>query len=404
MSAKLIVLMLVSLFLPVGFAENLPKIFIVTTDNAELFYLKNGEPDGLERLPKGVQIAAENQVSERVFTTYKGKPAYIRSEFLVTEQEFAAAAEKAAAAAREQIAKAIAAKMECDIVGLRAHILDSKNSRSISDYDQTIGLFRKFLTAYPSSPYDVEINNRIAEWQAERDQVASGLIKYDGEWMTQAEFEQSHREDRLRTLLHDAGEYFKQKNWSDAARKYNAAIELHPGGGTEVVARRQLAASLDEWRRAIELNQKTAQQNQEKFNNELAQSQSAVKNAQADLNNIKAWYSTQTELGSGAKVSQAQTVLIQAESRVAKTQLQLSQLQTETGLAKHQLDEITQIANHVGLSAKPEPTTVVVASAASAPVESSDMTIQIADWFKRYWMIAAGVALLGLFIFSRILR
>jgi len=404
MSAKLIVLAWVVLFLPVGFAENLPQSFIVATDNAELFYLKNGEPDGLEHLPKGVQITAENQIGERVFTTYNGKPAYIRSEFLVSSQEFAVATEKADTAAREQIAKAAAAKMERDIGVLRTHVLDQKNSHLVSDYDQTISLFRKFLIAYPSSPYDGEVNNRIAEWQAERGQVASGLIKHDGEWMAQAEFDKTHREDWVRTLLQDAGEFFKQKNWPDAARKYNTVLELRPGGGTEVVARRQLAASLAEWRREIELNQKTAQQNQEKFNNEFAQFQSAVKNAQADLDNIKAWYSTQTELGSGAKVIQAQTVLIQAENQLAKTQLQLSQLRTETELVKHQLDEITQIANRFGLSAKPEPTTAAVVSAASAPVESSDMTIQIADWFKRYWMIADGVALLGLFIFSRVLR
>ena len=390
MSAKLIVLAWVVLFLPVGFAENLPKSFIVATDNAELFYLKNGEPDGLEHLPKGVQITAENQIGKRVFTTYNGKPAYIRSEFLVSSQEFAVATEKADTAAREQIAKAAAAKMERDIGVLRTHVLDQKNSHLVSDYDQTISLFRKFLTAYPGSPYDGEVNNRIAEWQAERDQVASGLIKHDGEWMTQAEFDKSHREDWVRTLLQDAGGFFKQKNWPDAARKYNTVLELRPGGGAEVVARRQLAASLEAWRNTIT-------KSPEKMNQELMQAQGVVKSEQEILKRAQENMNNQSAvtLGDGKEVAQAMGDLMRAEN-------QLKQIQAGAELSKSQLTEITQIANHTGIAARPELAPTVIT--ASSPVESVDMMTQIADWFKQYWMIATGVALLGLFILSRILR
>lgn len=100
-------------------------------------------------------------------------------------------------------------KMEYWYGRLTAYQLNPKTSFAVSYYDSVItGVFKRYLSTFPESPNVKQINNLVAQWQAERDKVAAGNIKRDGNWMTSAEAEQWSDEqkalgyvERARSLL-----------------------------------------------------------------------------------------------------------------------------------------------------------------------------------------------------------
>lgn len=82
-------------FAPHSFAADQPTALVVAQDGAQLFYHQNGRPTDMEVVAKGTELKIEKMDGERCFTTYNGKPAYIRRQFLVTKAEFLAAQQKA---------------------------------------------------------------------------------------------------------------------------------------------------------------------------------------------------------------------------------------------------------------------------------------------------------------------
>ena len=120
----------------------------------------------------------------------------------------------------EQVAAESVATQERDIMLMRAHQLDPRHSSSIRYYDQIItNEFRRFLATYPRSPYEAEVIDQIKKWQTERDQVAAGLIKDNGDWVARADYERYQQWERAKALLDEAEQDFAQKRWPEASRK-----------------------------------------------------------------------------------------------------------------------------------------------------------------------------------------
>ena len=150
-----------------------------------------------------------------------------------------------------------AQQLQRDVTQFQSYTLNSNVSYAVEYYDRVLsGVFRKFLQAHPGSPYEAELNDRIKEWQTERDRVATGQIRYNGEWMPRADFDKYHRWDQVAALLREGDQSAKLKNWPLAAHRYDSVLMLNPGGGTEIVAKRQLAASLQAWRAGLEREQR----------------------------------------------------------------------------------------------------------------------------------------------------
>jgi hypothetical protein len=76
-------------------AADQSTVLVVAQDGSRLFYHQNGTPLDMEEVPKGTELTIESVSGDRCFVTYKGKPAYIRREFLVTKQEFLAIQQRA---------------------------------------------------------------------------------------------------------------------------------------------------------------------------------------------------------------------------------------------------------------------------------------------------------------------
>jgi len=77
-------------------AADQQTVLVVAQDGSEIVYHRNGQPVDMEDIPKGTELTIESTSGERCFVTYKGKPAYIRRQFLVTKQEFLEAQQRPA--------------------------------------------------------------------------------------------------------------------------------------------------------------------------------------------------------------------------------------------------------------------------------------------------------------------
>ena len=393
------------------------SVLIVTVDNCELFYYNDAGPTGLERLPKGTQITVEKRSSDQVFTTYRGKPAYLKSQFLITPQEFAAAMEKEATEARAKVEqmsadahaqaeKVLAEKMDRDIKQLRTRVLNPKNSSAVGYYDQVItSEFRPFLANYPNSPYEAEVTGQIKEWQAERDRVASGLMKYNCDWVSKANFDKYRRWDQALALYREGDQLVAQTNWPAAVQKFDAVLALNPGGGTEIATKRQLAMALKKWLATLPRDVK--------ISDRLANARKAFQQAQAAFRQPQASPVPANKMGGNSDApSLAATRAENAKIRSTAAQEKLNLAQAELDAAQAENDAITRtmtqarqrLAQVDQTITQPEVATADQAPAGPTSTESPDVITMIQTWFKHYWPVAGGIALLGLFIVTRLFR
>ena len=415
-------------YIPLKFLAAQESVLVVAGDDCELFYYNDAGPTGLERLPKGTQVTVAKRSLDQVFTTYKGKTAYIKSQFLITPQEFNSVVEKEAAAKREKAERALAEaqekaeaalveKMERDIKQVRARVLNPKNSSVVSYYDQVINNeLREFLVNYPSSPYRAEVNDQIKEWQTERDRVAAGMAKYNGDWVTKANFDKYYRWDQVLALYRDGDRFITQTNWSAAVQKFDAVLALNQGGGTEIATRRQLAVALTRWLTGLSHDLQISGDRLTTARNALQQAQATFKQAQANLKKPAAGRSAPRFTGVHAGTSAAamrtmevanstQIELEAAQTRLDATQIAFDAAQAENDKIKRATDQVRKrLAQADSGIAQPDTTAEDKAAAVQTSTESPDVITMIQIWFKQYWVVAVGVGLLSLFILTRLLR
>ena len=288
---------------------------------------------------------------------------------------------------------------------MRAHQLDPRHSSSIRYYDQIItNEFRRFLATYPRSPYEAEVIDQIKKWQTERDQVAAGLIKDNGDWVARADYERYQQWERAKALLDEAEQDFAQKRWPEASRKYGALLMLWPAGGVAVVAKRQLAVSLDSWQRALERLQIETERYQQAVNRDVTRAERAVKGAQADYNQTLTEQSRRNSRpDAGARIARAEANLYRVESQFARSQLLQTQIQNDAASRKSQLDEIVQLRIASGLEdvCRNPPVSEFADDTFTVWPRICDSVVQ---GFRQDWMIFASVALTGLYVVKWVFR
>lgn len=76
---------------------------------------------------------------------------------------------------------------KADHAALGAYVLTPNQELTKSQYDEGIAAFEKYLATYTNSSNAADINHRLADWQAESSNVASGKVKFAGMWMTPGE-------------------------------------------------------------------------------------------------------------------------------------------------------------------------------------------------------------------------
>ena len=303
----------------------------------------------------------------------------------------------------EQVAAEPAATQEHDILLVRAHQLDPRRSSSVRYYDQIItNEFRRFLSTYPHSPYEAEVTDQIKNWQAERDQVAAGRINDNSDWVAQADYERYQRWEQVKALLDEAEQDFAQKHWPEASRKYGALLVLWPAGGAAVVAKRQLAVSLDSWQRALEKRQIEMEHYQQAVDRDVTQAQRAVKGAQAGYNQTLADLARRTVPDAGSRIARSEANLNRVQSQFARNQFLQTQIHNETAVRTRQLSEIVQLRTASGLGdiCRNQP----VEEVADPVIVWTQIFDNLVAGFRQNWMIFTCLALTGVSVVKWVFR
>jgi hypothetical protein len=117
------------------------------------------------------------------------------------------------------------------------HELDPQSSLPLEEYDHALkDVFGKFLKDYPNSPYTDEITKKIKDWEAERDQVASGQIKYHGKWLAGDEAKGALNSVKAEKLSREGVKLLANDKFDDAIDRFKAILALKDSLPAELVA------------------------------------------------------------------------------------------------------------------------------------------------------------------------
>jgi hypothetical protein len=296
--------------------------------------------------------------------------------------------------------------------------LDPQNSYPLSYYDTAINDgFRPFLTLYPRALEAAVVTNRLAEWQEERDKVASGQVKYRGQWMTAAEATKLADTERTQQILQDARSLMAQGQFEAATERlapYYNAVEVSP----LVVESRRLQADVYRlWISSLGTAQEQLAKDLEATKDRVAHLSEVRSQAQSNYDQArsKSLSGDSRALGDGAISSQASADYLRAEKQFNEEQNRQFSIQEQLDNTIHQLRPVHQSedlftaaypAAEVVKETPPAPKTNALATPPPPPPPppSPPPTVieQMGSWFGRNWIVVTGVALLGLWGVSRL--
>jgi hypothetical protein len=134
-------------------AQTTNRVFVVNVETAEVFYVRDNKPVALDHAPKGTEVVVEKTILGNAFCQYRGRPAYIHRDLLVTKQEFYVAAQKARG-----------------LVEYRGQWLTPEEKFRQEQIAKGLVLY-KGAWVTPAEKFQQE-------------QIAKGLVAYQGQWVT----------------------------------------------------------------------------------------------------------------------------------------------------------------------------------------------------------------------------
>jgi hypothetical protein len=315
--------------------------------------------------------------------------------------------------------------------------LDPQNSYPLSYYDSAINDgFRPFLTQYPRALEAITVTNRLAEWQEERDKVASGQVKYRGEWMTTAEASKLAETERTQQIIQDARSLMAQAQFEAASERLAPYYNAEQPSSLAVQSRRLQADVYRMWISSLETTQEQLTKDLEATKERVARLAELRSRAQSNYDEArnKSLNTQSKALGDNAMSSQASADYLRAEKQYNEEQNRQFAIQEQLDNTIHQLRQVhqnqdlfaaaystTDVVNEMPhpspkpdasappLSPKPNvavpsspPETNAPAPAPPPPPPTPPVLEQTGAWFSRNWIIIAGVALLGLWGVSRL--
>jgi hypothetical protein len=298
-------------------------------------------------------------------------------------------------------------QMQRDYERARKYQLDPTNSLPLATYEQVInGVLRKFLTQYTNSPYQKEISEELAQWQAERDLVAAGQVKYRGQWLPSAEAAKVTEQDRARRLLEEGRSLLSKGRFDEAIQRFQNLARTGKLPETVSEARRLEAESYRQWLASL-------QQQKQSLTNEIQATEQRASSARQEREAAEQKHKAlQSEMTSGGTKLGQQSILAlyygditRAQSIIRDAENRLADLRSQSRYVERQISEVQSSVASAPAPPPPEPKTNVVAQAPPAPVvaaESPELLSQILKWVQQYWMFLAGGLLIGLWLIARL--
>ncbi|MGD1020612.1 MAG: hypothetical protein ABSA12_14960 [Verrucomicrobiia bacterium] len=298
--------------------------------------------------------------------------------------------------------------------------LDPQNSYPLAYYDTAINDgFRHFLMLYPHALEVATVTERLAGWQEERDKVASGQVKYHGQWMPAVEANKLAETERTQQIIQDARASLAEGQFEAASAKL--ALYYNGAEPTPLVAesRRLQADVYRMWISSLETAREQLTKDLEATKDRVARLSETRQRAQANYDQArdKSLNTTSRTLGDNTISSQASADYLRAEKQYNEEQNRQfaiqEQLDNTIRLLRqvHQEQDLFTAAYPSVELAKETPPPKTNAPAppetnapAPPPRPPPPPTVldQMGAWFSRNWIIVAGVALLGLWGVSRL--
>jgi hypothetical protein len=293
--------------------------------------------------------------------------------------------------------------------------LDPLSSHSLSYYDTAINQgFLPFLQQYPHALETAMVTNRLAEWQEERDKVASGQVKYHGHWMSPADASKLAETERTEQIIQDVRALISQGQFEAASERlapYYSAAQPSP----LVVETRRLQADVYRlWIASLETAEGQLAKDLAETKERVARLAEVRSRAEANYDQARgrSMDSTTRRLGDGAVSSQASADYLRAEKQFNDEQNRQFAIQEQLDNTIRQLRQVhqdqdlfTTAYSAIEMAKEtppPAPPPKTNAPAPPPPPPPPTVLEQIGDWFGRNWIVVASVALLGLWGVSRL--
>ncbi len=303
--------------------------------------------------------------------------------------------------------------------------LDPQSSFPLSYYDNAISQgFLPFLQQYPHVMETAIISNRLADWQAERSQVASGQVKYHGQWMTAAEANKLTETERTQQIVQDARALMAQGQFDAATEKLAPYYNASQPSLLVVESRRLQADVYRLWISSLETAQGQLTKDLEATKDRVTRLADIRSRAQANYDQArgKSMVTGTRALGDSAISGQASADYLRAEKQYNEEQNRQFAIQEQLDNTIHQLRQVHQSQDlftaayptievvketpppKTNSPAAPSPTPPPSTNAPAPPPPPPPPTVleQTGAWFSRNWVIVAGVGLLGLWGVSRL--
>ena len=311
--------------------------------------------------------------------------------------------------------------------------LDLTNSFQVEYYDRMLtNVFRKFLADYPDSPHTKEVNDKIAEWEAERALVASGKVKVQGQWLTAEEVAARARREAIQQAYQQGLVFLRQKRAGEAVTQFEFVIEKSDDTALVQQARQLRTDAYQQWVAQLE-QQRTLLANRIKnLEKRVTDARNAKAQAEAKLNTSPAGSgglyrgsdirARARALGASRDVSSGevnrlggntdQAQYFAAASRAGlelqTAEAQLAAANQEATATEETLARIQPQATALGIAVAASSQTVATQTEAEAPAPtastaSPDTLTSIGQFATNYWVYFLAGAVILVWLISRAL-
>jgi hypothetical protein len=286
--------------------------------------------------------------------------------------------------------------------------LDPQYSQPLPYYNQIISnVFNQYLNKYPGSPHEKDMAERIASWTEEREKVASGLGRVGTEWLPAAEVAKRTEVTRVMAAIENGNKLASEAHFEEALNQLRDVPNLTRRKDLVDQAKHAYADIGRLWIESLERQRDPIKMEIQDLQERMIYLRTMRDSAESKLRSA-----------SQSSGDDGSTRRIGGESLASQFQLQYDGYRNQYDAADHQVLSLRQqeisletaitraktlVAAGNSLVGPNEPPvtikTVVVSNpppAAAPPTVAAksedteptpDVLVQVADYFKRYWII-----------------
>lgn len=281
--------------------------------------------------------------------------------------------------------------------------LDPQSSFAVEQYDRVINdVFRKFLSQHPHSAHQADVEQKIADWQTERDQVVAGKAKFKGEWMPANEAANLVAYDQAEQTLQRARTLIAQQKFQQAITELNAMHTTGLSPQTVVTRQRMVQEAYGAWLAALESRLPLLNQEKNYLETRLADNVETLHRAQSNLDRTRRQSDPQ-QVSGRAMIRQAESAVQSAQNEMQRTEGLLNRNREEQTQIQQQLTTLRSQVPGV-FSAAPVVATATETPAGGPVPEPVDVLTNTWRWVRENWMLAAGGGVIAIFLLNRLFR